>query len=73
MQIHGLGKPGPAAGPAGGAAGKPAASAQQTPAKADAVLLSEKAKDLAAQKAGKGAEEERTESLASKIKEGDAD
>jgi hypothetical protein len=49
-----------------------APTAQQSP-KGDSLVLSEKAKDLAALKAGKSASEEATESLAVKNKEGDSD
>jgi hypothetical protein len=39
----------------------------------DTLVLSEKARDLAAQKAGKSAQEEATESVAVRLKEGDSD
>ncbi len=42
---------------------------QQLPAQADTVVLSEKAKDLAALQAGKAASEEASESMAAKQKE----
>lgn len=50
---------------------KPATNqaATQAVAKADTVILSEKAKDLAAKQAGKGAAEEAHESMAAKQKE----
>ncbi len=43
--------------------------AQQLTQKADTVMLSEKAKDLAAQQAGKAASEEANESMAAKQRE----
>ena len=49
------------------------APAPQPAAKKDTLILSEKAKDLAAMKAGKAAAEEATESITAKQKEGDAD
>jgi len=48
-------------------------SAQPAAAKKDTAIISEKAKDLAALKAGKSASEETHESMSAKAMEGDGD
>ncbi|HTX99852.1 MAG TPA: hypothetical protein VMG09_07510 [Bacteroidota bacterium] len=56
---------------ASGGAQREAPVKQQPAVKKDTLVLSEKAKDMAALKAGKSAQEEMTESITAKMKEGD--
>ena len=72
MHVSAAGNTSPVTQVATAAKQAPAAVAQAPPKK-DTLVLSEKAKDLAAMKAGKAAAEEATESITAKLKEGDAD